>query len=126
MCVVLAAAAARRPMRYSFLATAFSREGITCAGTATHRGMVAADPSVLPIGTVIRVRSAGAYSGVYIVTDTGAKVDGKHIDLYVPNRAAAVRFGKRRVLVRVLHWGAGKVARVSRTSRHPVLAAASR
>jgi rare lipoprotein A len=113
-------------MRYSFLATAFSREGITAAGTATHRGMVAADPSVLPIGTVIRVRGAGAYSGVYLVTDTGAKVDGKHIDMYVPNRAAAERFGKRRVLVRVLHWGTGKVSRVLRTSPHPALAAASR
>jgi 3D (Asp-Asp-Asp) domain-containing protein len=88
--------------------------------------MVAADPSVLPIGTVIRVRGAGVYSGTYVVTDTGAKVDGKHIDLYVPNRFAAKQFGKRRVSVRVLHWGAGGRSPVLRTFRHRAVRAAAR
>jgi rare lipoprotein A len=56
-----------------FEATADSVEGITAKGTLTHDGIVAADPAVLPLGSVIRVSGAGPYSGTYVVTDTGFK-----------------------------------------------------
>jgi 3D (Asp-Asp-Asp) domain-containing protein len=95
----------RRPTRYRFLATAYSVEGITKRGTETHEGIVAADRSVLPLGTRIQVMDAGPYSGVYVVTDTGAKIDGRHIDIYLANNQEAKRFGKKRIWVRVLKWG---------------------
>ncbi len=88
-----------------FEATADSAEGLTAKGTAPHRGIVAADPAVLPLGSLIRITGAGAYSGVYAVTDTGSKVDGRHIDIYMPSAAEAKKFGKKIVLVRVLSRG---------------------
>jgi len=90
-------------------ATAFCKwKRPTSSGTAPHAGVAAADPSVLPLGTVIRVTGAGRHSGEYIVTDTGSKIAGKRIDLFVPSTAEARRFGRKMVRVQVLHTGAGK------------------
>jgi rare lipoprotein A len=80
----------------------------TASGTMAHVGIVAADPAVLPLGSRIRIRRAGAFDGVYTVTDTGAKIVGSRIDLCVRNAAQARRFGKKVVLVQVLTRGAGK------------------
>ena len=85
-----------------FEATAYSVTGTTASGMQTRRGIVAADPSVLPIGTRIRVTDAGAYSGVYTVTDTGPAVKGHTIDIFMADGAAAKRFGRRRVQVEIL------------------------
>jgi len=94
------------PMR--FLATAHSVEGITAKGTMSREGTVAADPDVLPLGSRIRVTGAGVYSGVYVVTDTGAKVNGRHIDIYLQHDREAKRFGKKTVTVRILSRGDNK------------------
>lgn len=97
-----------RPTRYHWLATAFSLHGVTAAGTRPHSGTVAADSAVLPLGTRIRVSGAGAHSGTYVVSDTGSKVLGRHIDIYMPSQVEARQFGKRRVWITVLRWGDGK------------------
>src|SRR5205085_12454061 len=54
----------------SFVATAYSLHGRTASGRLVSRGVIAADRRVLPIGTRVRLE-AGAYSGEYIVADTG-------------------------------------------------------
>jgi 3D (Asp-Asp-Asp) domain-containing protein len=113
VCAPLAARTARphhRHTHYHVQATAFCLHGTTAAGTRSRLGTVAADPSFLPIGSRIRVRDAGAYSGTYVVTDTGSKIIGRHIDLRVQTTAAARRFGKRVVWIQVLKWGNGEVA----------------
>src|SRR5512143_2515236 len=69
--------------RTSFVATAYSGGGRTASGTRLRPGIVAADPTVLPIGSRIRVRGAGQYSGQYVVRDTGGKVRGHTIDIYM-------------------------------------------
>lgn len=104
--VISNAQARTKAMR--FQATAYSESGITAKGTVTHRGIVAADPRVLPLGSVIRVTRAGPYSGTYVVTDTGSKVIGRIIDLFVPGRFWAKRFGRKLVEVRVISWGDNK------------------
>ncbi len=71
----------------------------------TRRGLVAADPEVLPIGTRILIRDAGFYSGEYLVADTGRAIDGYEIDIYMESRAEALRFGRRWVRVEVLRYG---------------------
>src|SRR5690242_171338 len=68
-----------------FIATAYSQRGQTASGAMTRVGLVAADPSVLPLGSVIQVRGAGPYSGNYTVADTGALVKGRHIDIFIPS-----------------------------------------
>lgn len=98
-----AKSALRPAMR--FQATANSVEGITAKGTVAHEGIVAADPAVLPLGSLIRVTGAGTYSGTYAVTDTGPRIAGRHIDIYVPTTEEAKQFGRKTVYVRVLTRG---------------------
>jgi 3D (Asp-Asp-Asp) domain-containing protein len=88
-----------------FTATAYTIEGQTADGAQTRDGVVAADPDVLPLGARIRVHDAGAYSGQYVVKDTGKKVQGRLIDIYVRNDGEAKRFGRKRVKVEVLSPG---------------------
>jgi 3D (Asp-Asp-Asp) domain-containing protein len=90
------------PRLADFEATAYSVTGTTASGMQTRRGIVAADPSVLPIGTRIRVTDAGSYSGVYTVTDTGPAVKGREIDIFMSDGAEAKRFGRRHVKVEIL------------------------
>jgi len=104
------AAFARTNGPYRVEATAFALRGRTRAGTRPHGGIVSADSTFLPLGTRIRVTGAGQFSGIYLVTDTGAKVVGRHIDIYVPSRKLAERFGRKLVFVSVLKWGPGKVS----------------
>ena len=89
-----------------FTATAYSIEGKTASGARTRRGIVAADPAVLPMGTRIRIHDAGKYSGEYVVKDTGKKIDGYELDIYLTDDAEASRFGKRKVKVEILEESA--------------------
>ena len=102
---VICTAQGRRNPPMHFTATAYSQSGITAKGTVTHEGIVAADPTVLPLGSVIQVTGAGAYSGVYAVTDTGSKVEGRKIDIHMPSTHEAKEFGRKAVTVRVLQTG---------------------
>jgi 3D (Asp-Asp-Asp) domain-containing protein len=99
--------AQKRTHRKSFrgIATAYSDGGITAKGNLTRPGTAAADPAFIPLGSKIRVSGAGAYSGVYTVTDTGRKVDGREVDLYIPNAREAKVFGRKPVRVTILETG---------------------
>jgi len=101
------ASPAPAPTPLRFTATAYTTPGTTASGAPTREGTCAADPAVLPLGTRIRVRGAGHRSGVYVVKDSGRKVVGRAIDLYIADDAEAKRFGRREVSVEVLHWGSG-------------------
>lgn len=97
---------------HSFEATAYSLRGRTASGELTRSGMVAADPKVLPLGSVVEIQ-AGHYSGVYVVRDTGAKVKGNLVDVWLPSYKAARQFGRRSVKLTVLKYGPNK--RVKKT-----------
>ena len=88
-------------------ATAYAVSGITASGEWTHRHVVAADPDVLPIGTRIKIKHARRYSGEYVVADTGAKISGRKLDIYMPTKDECVHFGTRRVRVWVMQLGDG-------------------
>ncbi|MGE3842828.1 MAG: 3D domain-containing protein [Vicinamibacterales bacterium] len=89
-----------------FSATAYCRGKTTAAGTAARRGVAAADPDLLPVGSVVRVEAIEQqYRGIYTVMDTGPKVNGRELDIYIWNCDEAVRFGRRRVRVDVLRLG---------------------
>jgi len=88
----------------SFDATAYSLKGVTRSGVYVRRGFIAADPSVLPLGSVVQV-TAGKYTGVYTVEDTGGKIKGHIIDVWVPSRREALQFGRQKVKVEVIKMG---------------------
>lgn len=88
----------------SFSATAYCKGKVTAAGMAPAEGMVAADPAVLPLGSRIRLTGlAGRYDGDYVVLDTGSAVRGRRIDLYMRDCREAVKFGRRKASVSILH-----------------------
>ena len=88
----------------TYRATAYCLKGRTALGGNVRRGIVAADPRVLPLGTRIQM-NAGPYSGIYTVADTGGVIKGRILDVWVPNCSEAVRFGRRSVQVSVLGRG---------------------
>jgi 3D (Asp-Asp-Asp) domain-containing protein len=94
-----------------YSATAYSLRGRTASGKPVARGVIAADPRVLPIGTRVRVE-AGAWSGEYVVADTGGAVRGRRIDIWTPTSGEAMRFGRRAVKLTILEVG-GKRARTA-------------
>ncbi len=91
----------------TFRATAYCLRGKTASGRMVRRGIVAADPRVLRLGTKIRM-SAGKYSGNYVVADTGGRIRGRILDIWVPSCAEARRWGHRSVQVKVLSKGKKK------------------
>lgn len=88
----------------SFQATAYALKGRTRTGAQVRRGVIAADPRVLPLGSVVQLR-AGKYSGVYTVHDTGKRIKGNVIDVWVPDRHEAHQFGRRQIKLHVLRMG---------------------
>lgn len=84
----------------SFTATAYCLRGKTASGAGVRKGLIAADRRVLPLGTRINV-GAGAYSGNYLVADTGGKIKGRRLDIWMASCAEARRFGRRTVTVGV-------------------------
>jgi 3D (Asp-Asp-Asp) domain-containing protein len=67
------------------------------------KGLIAADPRHLPLGSRVRI-DAGSWSGEYLVADTGALVRGKRIDIWTPSTRDAMRFGRRTVKLTVLSF----------------------
>jgi|SRR5215813_1459054 len=84
-----------------FHATAYCLKGRTASGVNARPGMIAADPTVLPLGTVVHLR-AGRYTGTYTVMDTGGRIKGRRVDVYVESHREALEFGRRQVKLKVL------------------------
>lgn len=93
----------------TYVATAYSLRGRTASGKPVAKGLIAADPSFLPLGSRVLV-DAGSYSGEYLVADTGGGVRGRHIDIWIPTSREAMRFGRRSVKLTVLSLGATRRA----------------
>ena len=92
------------PIKFS--ATAYCKGTTTASGVRVRTGVAAADPALLPVGSVVNIAVGDAkYSGVYTVMDTGPEVQGRELDLYIWSCNEAVRFGRRPVQVTVLRLG---------------------
>ena len=93
-----------------YVATAYSLRGRTASGRMVSRGLIAADPSLLPLGSRVRLDHPG-YSGEYLVADTGGAIRGRRIDIWIPTTGEAMRFGRRTVKLTVLSYGARRSRR---------------
>ncbi len=92
--------------RLAFSATAYCKGVTTTSGVAAQSGVAAADPELLPVGSVIEIDSPDAhYNGIYTIMDTGPAVQGRHIDVYMWNCNEALRFGRRPIRLVVLRLG---------------------
>ncbi|MCZ2260561.1 G5 and 3D domain-containing protein [Sporosarcina sp. G11-34] len=77
--------------------------GITATGINLNANrnlkVIAVDPSVIPLGSKVWVEGYGHA----IAGDTGGAIKGKKIDLHVPTKEAAYKFGRRQVKIKVLN-----------------------
>lgn len=78
--------------------TGYSLSGHTATGLPTGWGVVAVDPSVIPLGTHMTVPGYGEA----VAADTGGAIVGNTIDLWFPTVAQADAWGRRTVTI-VLH-----------------------
>lgn len=74
--------------------------GITASGKPTRWGVVAADWSVLPKGTTIKL---SCFPGqTFKVLDKGGAIKGRRIDVWFPTHQQAREFGVKQVIVGVV------------------------
>ena len=92
--------------RLSFAATAYCKGLTTHAGVAVQAGIAAADPALLPLGSIVEVDTPDSrYDGIYSILDTGPAVQGAEIDIYMWSCHEALRFGRKPVRLTVLRLG---------------------
>ena len=77
------------------VATGYSLSGRTATGLRTGWGVVAVDPSLIPLGTRLTIPGYG--EGV--AADVGGSIRGAVIDLWFPTRAQAFAWGRRTVTI---------------------------
>lgn len=94
---------------YSMRASAYTygEDGgnYTATGEKCRRGIVAVDPSVIPLGTKLYIESAdGKYIyGEAVAGDTGGSIKGMKIDVFVESKSECYSFGRRDVNVYILY-----------------------
>lgn len=92
--------------KLDFSATAYCKGTTTASGVRVRTGVAAADPKLLPVGSVVNVAAGDSkYDGVYTVMDTGPAVQGRQLDIYMWSCHEALAFGRKRVQVTVLRLG---------------------
>ena len=95
-----------RASHLRFSATAYCKGTTTASGVNVRTGIAAADPDLLPVGSVIQVYKLGEqYNGIYTIMDTGPAVQGRHVDIYIWSCNEALRFGRQPVRMTVLRLG---------------------
>ncbi|MCH8275512.1 MAG: 3D domain-containing protein [Armatimonadetes bacterium] len=70
----------------------------TAIGMRAGPGVVAVDPQVIPLRTVLFIEGYG----LAVAGDTGGAIKGLRVDLGFATHAAALKFGRRKVRVHVL------------------------
>jgi 3D (Asp-Asp-Asp) domain-containing protein len=92
--------------RQLFTATAYCKGTTTASGVEVRTGIAASDPALLPVGSVINITAGDAkYNGVYTIMDTGPRVLGRLVDLYLWSCHEALDFGRQQIELTVLRLG---------------------
>jgi len=92
--------------RLAFSASAYCKGIVTASGVPAQTGIAAADPELLPVGSVIEIDSLPQkYNGIYTVMDTGPLVQGRLVDVYMWSCNEALAFGRKPIRLTVLRLG---------------------
>ncbi|MFY4776358.1 3D domain-containing protein [Metabacillus sp. RGM 3146] len=74
-----------------------TRTGIDLRNNPNQK-VIAVDPAVIPLGSKVYVPGYGhAVAG-----DTGGAINGKRIDIFMPNRSDALSYGRRTIEIKVV------------------------
>lgn len=82
----------------AYLPTDGGGDCVTATGMRAQRGVVAVDPSVIPLGTNLYIPGYG----MAVAADTGGAIVGDKIDLCMESYGEAINFGRRGVEVYIL------------------------
>lgn len=98
-----------------------SADGITASGYSVQVNggcLVAADPKVLPLGSLV---SVPGYDGgeVVPVLDTGGAIKGNRLDVLFPTHEAAMRWGRRTLDITIWEYDDGRPNGFKRVRRAP-------
>lgn len=85
------------PYRIKVDAVAYHLPGKTASGLPVGKGVVAVDPKLIPLGTKLFVPGYGRG----VAADVGVAIKGRIIDLWMPNDAAARKWGRKTVVITV-------------------------
>jgi 3D (Asp-Asp-Asp) domain-containing protein/septal ring factor EnvC (AmiA/AmiB activator) len=78
-------------------AVAYHLPGNTASGIPVGPGVIAVDPSVIPLGTRVFVPGYGPA----VAADTGSAIRGNIIDLWMPSTPQAAAWGRRTVTITI-------------------------
>jgi uncharacterized protein YabE (DUF348 family) len=87
--------------------TAYTASCSGCSGTTAtgvnlranpNAKVIAVDPNVIPLGTKVYVEGYG-YA---VAADTGSAIKGNKIDVFIPSKSAAYRWGSKKVKIKIL------------------------
>ena len=78
-------------------AVAYSLPGRTALGVPVRKGVVAVDPTLIPLGTKLHVPGYGPG----LAADVGHAIKGRIIDLWFPTLAKARQWGRRTVTITI-------------------------
>lgn len=71
------------------------RDGLTATGEIAKLGIVAVDPSIIPLKSNIYIEGLGWF----MAEDVGGKIKGKKIDIFLGDFKKAKEFGKKKMTV---------------------------
>jgi 3D (Asp-Asp-Asp) domain-containing protein/uncharacterized protein YabE (DUF348 family) len=83
----------------AYTANCYGCSGRTAMGQRAGHGIVAVDPRVIPLGSHLYIPGYGSA----LAGDTGGAIHGNRVDLGFNSNADAMQFGRRSVIVYVLH-----------------------
>jgi 3D (Asp-Asp-Asp) domain-containing protein len=105
-----AASSVQRPRTFLTSVTAYSNgiggvppEARTYSGTHARWGVVAVDPKVIPIGSLLLIE--GHAGTTFVAEDTGGGIKGHAIDIWLPDPVAARRYGIKYRRVTIIREG---------------------
>lgn len=84
--------------KLTVVATAYVQGGRTATGTPARPGVIAVDPSVIPLGSHVYIPGFGEV----VAADTGGAIRGDRIDICVATERQAEDWGRRVITIYVL------------------------
>lgn len=88
----------------TYIASAYCLQGKMADGSHTRQGVIATDPRIIPTGSVVYILGMGTF----IATDTGGKIKNNRIDIWMNSRYNAIKFGMKKVKLRIISYGNNK------------------
>ena len=80
-------------------ATAYCGDSITSTMIKPYWGVIAADPSVIPYGSIVYIKEFNKY---FVVEDCGGGIKGKRIDIFMNSEKDCRKWGVRKITIKIV------------------------